>query len=647
MTVTEVDSVVRSVTVYQGRAMITREASASLGAGDHTLVFPGLPSDLDQDSLQVKGAGEAVLGECVFETEYFDEDVDRQAPPPPGEPSETLRRTGRTRPGAIPSRGGKAFLERISFLVTTPPAPPGPSPAQSANPLAALDVTLWTGMTGFFRERNKELDALRLKAERKIREIHGRIEGIDARIEDLGASGRRSRQVVKVGIRKKTVGDLTLRLSYMLPGPTWRPVYNLRAAGDSEIIALECDAYVSQATGEDWSGTELRLSTARVNVSGVIPELVPWRLEFYRPRPAVLRSSIVKEMAKSILREADDYACGSGLRPHPTRRRRPRSTDFEREEAEVRDSGRQCRFHRGGRRQRVRGQQGHPGGVWPGRELPAAFLYKAVPKLTEYAYLTARFKNDSDFPILPGTVNIFFDGSFVSSSAFGLVMPGQETDVSLGIDEGVKIEYRFIKRFRKNEGLVGKRISEQFEYQIRVSNNRSRPADIKISDQFPLSSDKDLVVKTLQPQVRDSLKDITLDDESRITWTFSLKPGKSGNFRWRTWSNTPWTAGSKVSRLHGRKRTSLEVPMIAPRHLALPLLHPRLPGGRRGAGGKTRRADLFRPLHGQDPNGFGFVLYIDPYAPGDYSEPADLVLVSSRPRRPQPGGPGQAQARRL
>lgn len=62
MTVIEIESAVRSVTVYRGRAMITREAAASLGSGDHILVFPGLPADLDRDSLQVKGIGDAVLG---------------------------------------------------------------------------------------------------------------------------------------------------------------------------------------------------------------------------------------------------------------------------------------------------------------------------------------------------------------------------------------------------------------------------------------------------------------------------------------------------------------------------------------------------------------------------------------------------------
>lgn len=524
MTVTEVDSVVRSVTVYQGRAMITREASASLAAGDHSLVFPDLPSDLDRESLQVKGAGEAVLGECVFETEYFEEDVDGKRRPLLENRQKLSDELDELGLELSRLAGEKAFLERISSLVTTPPAMPGPSPAQSASPQAALDVTLWTGMTGFYRERNKELDALRLKAEREIRDINGRIEGIDARLEDLGASGRRSRQVVKVGIRKKTAGNLTLRLSYMLPGPTWRPVYNLRAAGDSDKLELEYDAYVSQATGEDWSGTELRLSTARVNVSGVIPELVPWRLEFYRPRPAGLRYDMAKKSSMAVMEDVNVFPKSAA--PSASYAEEDAAEyEMEQEEAEVLDSGASVVFTVAGGGS-VSGDNRDTRVGLARRELPAAFLYIAVPKLTEYAYLTARFKNESDFPILPGTVNIFFDGSFVSSSAFGLVMPGQETDVSLGVDEGVKIEYRFIKRFRKNEGLVGKRVSEQFEYQIRVSNNRTRPADIKISDQFPLSSDKELVVKPLQPQIRDSLKEVTLDDESRISWTFSLKPGE-------------------------------------------------------------------------------------------------------------------------
>ncbi len=529
MTITEVESVVLSVTVYQGRAMITREAKARLAAGDHVLVFPGLPSDLERDSLQVKGTGEAVLGECVFETEYFEEDVDGKRRPLLAERLRLSDEAEELNLHLSRLDGEKTFLDRISSLLTTPP--PGGTPQGGSSPgpgtpcpQTILDVGTWSGITDFYRSKHSELDSLRLTAERKLRDVSDKIENLDARLEDLGASGRRSREVVKVGIRKKTAGDLVLRLSYMISGPSWRPVYNLRASGDSDTLQLEYDAYISQATGEDWSGVELRLSTARVNVSGVIPELRPWRLEFHRPRPAVLRSVMAKESAKADLREVADFASGAAPSA-PYEEEDAAELDFERDEAEVRDSGASVVFTVAGGGN-VSGDNKDTRVGLARREFPAAFLHKAVPKLAEFAYLTARFKNEADFPILPGAVNIFFDGSFVSGSAFGLIMPGQETEVSLGVDEGVKVEYRFLKRFRKGEGLVNKRVSEQFEHQIRVTNNRTRPVDLSVLDQFPLTSDKDLVVKALQPQARENPREVALDDESRITWTFSLKPGE-------------------------------------------------------------------------------------------------------------------------
>ena len=71
----EVESKVSAVTVYQGRAMITRHVIVSLEEGNQVLIFTDLPEDLDRDSIQVKGTGEATLGECSYETEYFIEDV--------------------------------------------------------------------------------------------------------------------------------------------------------------------------------------------------------------------------------------------------------------------------------------------------------------------------------------------------------------------------------------------------------------------------------------------------------------------------------------------------------------------------------------------------------------------------------------------
>ncbi|MFX9829379.1 hypothetical protein ABTP29_17805, partial [Acinetobacter baumannii] len=44
-------------------------------------------------------------------------------------------------------------------------------------------------------------------------------------------------------------------------------------------------------------------------------------------------------------------------------------------------------------------------------EMPAKLRYLAAPALRETAYLEAETRNDSDYPLLPGTLNTFLGNS--------------------------------------------------------------------------------------------------------------------------------------------------------------------------------------------------------------------------------------------
>jgi len=89
--------------------------------------------------------------------------------------------------------------------------------------------------------------------------------------------------------------------------------------------------------------------------------------------------------------------------------------------------------------------------------------YTIVPKLSQYAFLTAKIKNTSEYPFLPGETNIFLDGSFVATSNLKLVVPSEEFETSLGIDEGIKVDYKLIKKYEKNKGLISKKNNIVFE----------------------------------------------------------------------------------------------------------------------------------------------------------------------------------------
>ena len=53
------NSRISAVTVYPSGAEITRAAEARIEAGDHTLIFQGLPGDLQAETIRVEGSAEA------------------------------------------------------------------------------------------------------------------------------------------------------------------------------------------------------------------------------------------------------------------------------------------------------------------------------------------------------------------------------------------------------------------------------------------------------------------------------------------------------------------------------------------------------------------------------------------------------------
>ena len=49
-------------------------------------------------------------------------------------------------------------------------------------------------------------------------------------------------------------------------------------------------------------------------------------------------------------------------------------------------------------------------------ELDGSFSHTCVPQKSKFCYLRARAINTSDFPFLEGKMNVFMDGSFISTS---------------------------------------------------------------------------------------------------------------------------------------------------------------------------------------------------------------------------------------
>jgi uncharacterized protein (TIGR02231 family) len=148
--------------------------------------------------------------------------------------------------------------------------------------------------------------------------------------------------------------------------------------------------------------------------------------------------------------------------------------------------------------------------------------YLTTPKLQPAAFLTAKVVNTSEFPLLGGAMNVFLDGTFVATSALRTVMAGEKFDLALGVDEGISVKHKRVKRFTEDTGLTnsGKRVT--YEYLITLQNNKRTAAHVIVSDQIPVSRNEKIVVKQLAPDA----KEIKPTPEGVLKWTLDLKPAE-------------------------------------------------------------------------------------------------------------------------
>ena len=74
-------------------------------------------------------------------------------------------------------------------------------------------------------------------------------------------------------------------------------------------------------------------------------------------------------------------------------------------------------------------------------DLEPVLEHVCVPEMSEHCYLTARVKNNTDYPLLAGDSSIFLNNNFITKSKVDNVAPTEELVVSLGADPQVCNEY--------------------------------------------------------------------------------------------------------------------------------------------------------------------------------------------------------------
>lgn len=134
-------------------------------------------------------------------------------------------------------------------------------------------------------------------------------------------------------------------------------------------------------------------------------------------------------------------------------------------------------------------------------QLEAIFSYTTIPKLAQHAYLRAICTNSSDYPFLQGSMNVFMDNAFVTTSSLKRTNPKEELSLFIGTDSSVVIEFKD-HEFKEQKGIISKANVVNYQHSISIKNTKSVDVEVSVFDQLPKPDADTVKVNVLKPSLK-------------------------------------------------------------------------------------------------------------------------------------------------
>jgi uncharacterized protein (TIGR02231 family) len=514
-----VTSKIEAVTVYPGAARITRQIQADVPvAGAQQLIVSDIISQIDESSLSVSGKGSApvkIYG-AYLKKEYLTVAGDERVRELEAQIERLSDAIQKETDHLTTLQRQQKFLDNIQLYTDKQ------VPQDLVTTMPSVDYLQQT-LTFITNEQNRILSSQQ-EVQQTLRQLKREKETYQHKLAEIQQGSHRERQTVVIEVEASRPGRLTVDVSYLVNGlANWRPVYDARAAHQEARIELTAFGMVQQTTAEDWSDVQLTLSTARPSIGGRMPQVTPWILQAPQPQP------FVRGMAKSGAAGLDiangQYAVYSleadAVAP-------PQEVPAEMVYSQVDQAGIAI-VYKITRPASVKSDGSESQFPILTQELKADFEYSTYPRLKPYAYLGSVVKNSPDVQLLPGPVNLFLEGDFVGRSDIDLIARGEEFNLYLGVDEGVKVKREQIER-KVDDVLIGgipspnRKITSK--HKIILENYKSYPIKLHLFEAMPVSENERIKIKIHEVSTPPSDKDWK-DRKGVWHWGLTLAPNET------------------------------------------------------------------------------------------------------------------------
>jgi len=487
---------IKHVTVFPDRAQVEHETSVSITGGKSILKLSGLSPYIDVQSIQVKGFGDFTVLSVIHQNNYLENLEDSPEVKNIRSQIEVLQSKIEDESAAL-----YTLKEKEAFMISNRAMLVKETTITADHVKSVIDL---------YTSNMDQIATTRLKKERLIKEYNKQITALQQQISDKMGRQRLPSGEILVSVSSENLVQGKLTFSYVVANAGWYPSYDIRVEDIKNPVNIIYKANVFQNSGIDWNDVKLSFSNATPWVTGDIPVIYPWFIDFYTPIARMLEGRTPgvainrSEAADSKKAEAYIMVQEEAMESAPVMVQKQIG-----ETTIIFDVSVPYSIPSNGKMQTVEIQR---------LPAPASYKYVTAPKLMPHAYLTANITDWAELSLQSGEATLYFENTFVGKSTLNVTQLTDTLALSLGTDNSILVKREKRKDFTSRK-VFGSNKTDTFSFLITIRNNKTNQVAITLNDQIPVSSNSSITVEAVE------LTGGRLNNQTgEIKWDLELKP---------------------------------------------------------------------------------------------------------------------------
>jgi uncharacterized protein (TIGR02231 family) len=482
------NSKIQSVTVFVQGAQITRKGSVSIPKGMSTIIFDGVASQVDPNSLQASGLGNFTITDVQYRY-YHPEPMTFTHNELPDRIVKGIALL--TDSIAMVSLREAEYLHQMNSLqkeqtlIENHPLMNGGAKKDSLDLLIAS--------ANFLKARLVDIGKRRLLVQRQLHEIGALKTKLNIDLQALRnyqsnetpPKQEEGRYQILISVVSSSAVYGSIEVVYYSQAAAWYPHYDLHASGIKDDLKIVYKAQVQQSTGVDWNDVRLKISNANPRRRKTKPLLPVWYVQYYervqvqaksalRSVPTTMVESVEMDDAQ-VMMEEKDVAAGIASE-YTTKMHNFSSVEFSIDlPYQIKSNG---KLHYV---------------VLKSDKVKTSFEHHLIPKMDRNAYLVAKLTEWRDLDLLLGNANVYFGNTFVGQTVIDPTILSDTLAISLGHDERVSVERKVLKSETRDKLLTNKKIYSS-RIQLSIKNANKEEIFLHIEDHTPISYDESISV---------------------------------------------------------------------------------------------------------------------------------------------------------